>query len=263
MEMFENRYWDYDKDIIKKRAVAHRGLHGNSETRHKENTLEAFKDAWALGLKYCECDIHAVNDILYVSHDPINEYTDLTKITKLTDVLEYMERRKMNKNIQLIIEVKEEETPDTCFVLNDLLMKHSHFIKHIGYIISFKYEGIDAFRGFEEYKNIKLMKLYDVDFLKIDTSILVKGTGEPLYGFYIEYGDYYSYNESIKKIEQKFGKTPLICVWGAPEKEVLNILKDRRITLCNTDLTEEGEVIEILINDEPLQFRGNDTCNIF
>jgi glycerophosphoryl diester phosphodiesterase len=46
--------------------VAHRGLH---ET-HTENSLAAFKAAWASGINWCECDVHlSSDDVPVVIHD--------------------------------------------------------------------------------------------------------------------------------------------------------------------------------------------------
>ncbi len=46
--------------------VAHRGLHD----QHPENSLAAFKSAWASGCIWCECDIHCSADgVAIVIHD--------------------------------------------------------------------------------------------------------------------------------------------------------------------------------------------------
>jgi glycerophosphoryl diester phosphodiesterase len=46
--------------------VAHRGLHD----KHEENSLGAFKAAWAEGIEWCECDVHFSSDgVAVVIHD--------------------------------------------------------------------------------------------------------------------------------------------------------------------------------------------------
>jgi glycerophosphoryl diester phosphodiesterase len=46
--------------------VAHRGLHAE----HPENSLSAFAAAWAAGVQWCECDVHASADCVpVVIHD--------------------------------------------------------------------------------------------------------------------------------------------------------------------------------------------------
>jgi len=63
----------------KPRAIAHRGGGG----RLPENTMEAFANAYRLGIRYFELDVHSSrDDVLVVCHDP-----DLTRTTDLSGAI--------------------------------------------------------------------------------------------------------------------------------------------------------------------------------
>ena len=71
--------------------ISHRGR----KTGKKENTLEAFEEAFRLGASGIECDLRfIINDKVIVSHDKISdsEYKDQLSLSDLFDYIKYKKR---------------------------------------------------------------------------------------------------------------------------------------------------------------------------